>query len=1406
MEDGSTWAICVGIDSEEGSMRKGRRINQLAGVAGWSSRTYGWPAAAAGALGMLLICQPAHAFKMTTHVASANLTEDQLAGMISATGPSTLVFTVKGQRLEVPVATKDAYLAVIRHPDFFRAGAIGPDGFPDLITGQMVHHGNESPTLKSWTHSAANELNPPTHGTTDPFESREGPAEMRAIDFAMALLTFANSGAYTFDGPSNEREKVIAYIMGYFSHGVGDGFAHTWINEIAGGAWDLGRGGGMWGTSSEEVRHIAVESLVDSRVPQPLLSSPGSSQLDRVAMAAPARFLDAFYSTPTPHAIPFGNRNGDINDFVGFYRNLDLFFGGPFYNYFNLQADAPGALVNWSQVKPLFDFAQKFQLTGFENTLLDVANIPAEVAADLQSWFQIPAINIDLVGTITGGYAKCSVDNGHGSSGGGGPNPTTLDTIRAVWTYLGSINARVAKAAAKAQIVRQNWVKLNQCTSENLSRIKEGAFNPATPTLNRDACAVLADAPWVDQGNADGLTRGAIRAETDALDKEFLDNLKLAFRGGDVSEDGVVDFSKAFEPNNLHRRIDSNVTRLFAYLLGPGLTLKDLPEAFISDRDAASTAGGNILGEFHNICAAARDPAVGRCVDFFFAPFALAGLGKKCIDNTEKCLQKSVTDCLTGVCLSGCPSIVDDIIDCSDVCALGGSVCHQVCDDALCGFLGCVPFVHDACIGVCDFISGGDPSCIPNTVTCGTDAINCSLDAFQIITLQKGYGQSLFKPVRDVCDQVDQALALFEILKDPAKRRQWLKDHGVPVDLVDKILGDVRSTAAIARSVAAQVAALPPEYFVNFAFLDKDMQQDPAYLLSISQALDQKRNELNAQPPSPDRTSKLDTLNRFQRLVDGIRTGNPVTLIEAAADPKGTATLVQNAVNMGLISSLAGPTAKRILGDIGPDFNNTFNAFFNTAEGMRLVPLDARADIDGTFVAQAVGTTLLPWNQASLFSAHCTTGLPNVYCDAIPSFDDPNSLNASLVNVRPTDILPNPARHNWVPGRGVVAWNPYDSTGRTADHIATNFPFATNDPAYNQLYTRIFLVPDAIPKFAGFEDDKNPWTDTTGQRLTPNTSNRTQGRASVQIEGCGFVDMNSPFFRTADWGVVSNKLSVDVFVPANAPRAWSGDVQMFVTIPGVTAPPPAPPPPSIFNLPLGLQSLTQSVNPAIVYGAWNTLTFGVPDNVQKALLGDWANAQIKIDLNLPCGAAFYLIDNLRFTGIVTNRVHFHSMASQNETIQTAPPLDLDDATAWTVVQNGGPLATVLSPKTQGIASVSVPARGFTEIRSRAFSTPIVPNATNKLNLDLFIPSPQPNQFWTGQVQLFLTCGSMIHQPIGQAELTNLFPNEFNSLTFTLPSNAVSTLRAVHTGCTMGLVVNVLPSGGSFLVDNLGFIQ
>src|SRR5687767_12161351 len=85
----------------------------------------------------------ADAFKVKTHVASANRVDDEIRIAIANGSPeSTLVFEVRNRRLDLRITVKEAYDAILAHPDFFRGGAIGPDGFPDPITGQMLQHPN----------------------------------------------------------------------------------------------------------------------------------------------------------------------------------------------------------------------------------------------------------------------------------------------------------------------------------------------------------------------------------------------------------------------------------------------------------------------------------------------------------------------------------------------------------------------------------------------------------------------------------------------------------------------------------------------------------------------------------------------------------------------------------------------------------------------------------------------------------------------------------------------------------------------------------------------------------------------------------------------------------------------------------------------------------------------------------------------------------------------------------------------------------------------------------------------------------------------------------------------------------------------------------------------------------------
>src|SRR5690606_26940689 len=83
---------------------------------------------------------------------------------------------------------------------------------------------------------------------------------------------------------------------------------------------------------------------------------------------------------------------------------------------------------------------------------------------------------------------------------------------------------------------------------------------------------------------------------------------------------------------------------------------------------------------------------------------------------------------------------------------------------------------------------------------------------------------------------------------------------------------------------------------------------------------------------------------------------------------------------------------------------------------MKLAPMLGRDDLESLFVAEGADESRLPWSQAGLFSAACSTTSINPYCDVIASFDDPNCLNCEG-----DDLAPRPP-FGWLPGRGLDAW------------------------------------------------------------------------------------------------------------------------------------------------------------------------------------------------------------------------------------------------------------------------------------------------------------------------------------------------------------------------------------------------
>jgi hypothetical protein len=173
---------------------------------------------------------PVGAWSINTHMYSANLIiqdlqDDQRIEVreVVRHDDGTMGSNVIGT-LPVP---PDIAAAILAKPDAFRAGACGPDGYPDLYVGQSVIH---------------------------PFEPGQ---PWRAIDWAHRVLEEARDWER---GDDDKHQSALAFAAGWVVHYAGDAFGHTWVNSYAGGEWD-------WGNMGIVERHVTLEGYVNSKIP-----------------------------------------------------------------------------------------------------------------------------------------------------------------------------------------------------------------------------------------------------------------------------------------------------------------------------------------------------------------------------------------------------------------------------------------------------------------------------------------------------------------------------------------------------------------------------------------------------------------------------------------------------------------------------------------------------------------------------------------------------------------------------------------------------------------------------------------------------------------------------------------------------------------------------------------------------------------------------------------------------------------------------------------------------------------------------------------------------------------------------------------------------------------------------------
>ncbi len=216
------------------------------------------------------------AFDTRTHVWVAQ----QVINDLDRAGDKEDTVTIEpfGEFLVDPVIAH----AIRNNPDVYRAGALGPDAFPDIVGGQVTTHPGVDVLLGGWQtddwlkHVLSSmeqrmdyaNLQDVMAGNPDALlaeeESTKSEYESKFFDLYTEADQKADSAAEGF--------KEIALSYGYLSHAAGDYFAHTYINWYAGDAFELTDDDGL----DVELRHMVLEKFIATKQP-PLLDVNGNN-------------------------------------------------------------------------------------------------------------------------------------------------------------------------------------------------------------------------------------------------------------------------------------------------------------------------------------------------------------------------------------------------------------------------------------------------------------------------------------------------------------------------------------------------------------------------------------------------------------------------------------------------------------------------------------------------------------------------------------------------------------------------------------------------------------------------------------------------------------------------------------------------------------------------------------------------------------------------------------------------------------------------------------------------------------------------------------------------------------------------------------------------------------------------
>lgn len=202
---------------------------------------------------VLLSCQPALAFKLSTHIWLA----DFVAHEITTSGTVTLR-TQSGEPFATYPVAPQVRKSISAHLPAFLMGVLGADVYPDLIAGQMTTHPglplelSKTDPRPSAVTTLSNRLGLPLNDSALGWQTDDWLLHVRSAAYARA---------------GNKPSPELAFAYGYLLHAAMDTWAHSYVNLYSGDLFSIAV------NQTIAARHTGLETFIN-KAHAPFQASP----------------------------------------------------------------------------------------------------------------------------------------------------------------------------------------------------------------------------------------------------------------------------------------------------------------------------------------------------------------------------------------------------------------------------------------------------------------------------------------------------------------------------------------------------------------------------------------------------------------------------------------------------------------------------------------------------------------------------------------------------------------------------------------------------------------------------------------------------------------------------------------------------------------------------------------------------------------------------------------------------------------------------------------------------------------------------------------------------------------------------------------------------------------------------